>query len=187
MPVVRDPRDYDSFELVIERRGLRGLYNEVIQVLTGFQLHVERIRQANGSAYVRELIDAGFQAVGGWEKTQVGGVDWVKTIHFVNGDTHLTSTLGVEVQVSGRDIMLYRDVSHLRESLVQARIDAGVIVVPTDELAPYMTGRTPSFRIAQETVKDVQAEAEPIRILPFDPNSYTGAALPKRRTNVGRA
>lgn len=186
MPIVRDPCDYDSFELVLERRGLRGLYNEVIEILTGFELHVKPVRKANGSAHVRELIDAGFERAKGWQKTQVGGVDWKKSVECSVGGMRMTSTLGVEVQVSGRDVMLYRDVSHLRESLVGATIDAGVIVVPTDELAPFMTDRTPSFRIAQETVKDVRAEAEPIRILPFDPDSYEGAALPKRRTNLSR-
>ena len=95
-------------------------------------------------------------AAGGWKKTQVGGVDWVKDVVLKAGNQVAVAALGVEVQVSARSIMLYRDVSHLRESLRNAEIDVGVIAVPDDDLAYYLTDRTPSLKEAIETIRDVK-------------------------------
>jgi hypothetical protein len=81
--------------------------------------------------------------------------------------------------------MLYRDVSHLRESLRDAKIDAGVIVVPDDDLAHYLTDRTPSLREAIETIRDVKATDVPIRLLPIGMDSFGDQALPKKKTNRG--
>lgn len=67
-----------------------------------------------------------------------------------------------------------------------AKIDAGVIVVPDNELARYLTDRTPTMREALETVADVRADQVPIRLSPIGLDGFDGTALPKRRTNVGR-
>jgi hypothetical protein len=146
---------------------------------------VLREKNANGAADIRERIDARFVEAGGWTKTQVGGVDWVKEINLKAGNQVAIAALGVEIQVSGRSTMLYRDVSHLRESLRDAKIDAGVIVVPDDDLAYYLTDRTPSLREAIETVKDVKADDVPIRLLPIGLEDFGNYALPKRVTNRG--
>jgi hypothetical protein len=82
--------------------------------------------------------------------------------------------------------VLYRDVSHLRESLSDAKIDAGVIVVPDDALAIYLTDRAPSLREALDTIKDVRADQVPIRLLPIGLDGFSASAIPKRRTNLGR-
>ena len=119
-------------------------------------------------------------------KTQVGGVDWVKEVTLGSGMETATSALGVEVQVSGRSTMLYRDVSHLRESLSGAKIDVGVIVVPDDELTSYLTDRTPSLREAVETIKDVRADQVPTRLLPIGLDGFGTVALPKKQTNLGQ-
>lgn len=124
--------------------------------------------------------------MGGWKKTQVGGVDWVKEVSLQSGSAVAHAALGVEIQVSGRSTMLYRDVSHLRESLNGAKIDAGVIVVPDDHLSAFLTDRAPSLREALETIKDVRADQVPIRLLPIGLDSFVDEAIPKRRTNLGR-
>jgi DNA repair photolyase len=116
----------------------------------------------------------------------VGGVDWVKEVRLEAGREVAIAALGVEVQVSGRSTMLYRDISHLRESLSTAKIDAGVIVVPDDDLAFYLTDRAPSLREALETIKDVQATRVPIRLLPIGLDGYASTAIEKQRTNLGR-
>lgn len=82
--------------------------------------------------------------------------------------------------------MLYRDVSHLRDSLSQADIDVGVIVVPDDELSVYLTDRAPSLREARETIKDVRADRVAIRLLPIGLDEFSDVSIPKKRTNLGR-
>jgi len=186
LAVIGDPTDYDAAAEVIRRRGLTGVYEEVLHILRAVPIRVLKKRQANGAADIRERIDAGFDAAGGWTKTQVGGVDWVKEISLRSGTNVAFAALGVEVQVSGRSVMLYRDISHLRQSLNGAKIDAGVIVVPDNELARYLTDRTPTMREALETVADVRADQVPIRLLPIGLDGFVDTALPKRRTNVGR-
>jgi hypothetical protein len=140
-------------------------------------------RNVNGAADIRQRIDASFDQAGGWTKTQVGGVDWVKEISLRAAHQVAVAALGVEVQVSGRSTMRYRDVSHSRESLRDAKIDAGVIVVPDDELAHYLTDRTPSLREAVETIADVKATDVPIRLLPIGLDGFGDRALPKKKTN----
>ncbi len=146
---------------------------------------VLREKNANGAADIRERIDSSFDRAGGWTKTRVGGVNWVKEITLRAGNQVAIAALGVEVQVSGRSTMLYRDVSHLRESLRDAKIDPGVIVVPDDELAHYLTDRTPTLREAIETITDVDATDVPIRLLPIGTDGFGDRALPKKTTNRG--
>jgi hypothetical protein len=186
LALVREPIDYDAVERVITRRGLSEVYAELLTVLGAVLIQVLRKRNANGAADIRERIDAQFAAMGGWQKTQVGGVDWVKEVTLESGASVAHAALGVEIQVSGRSTMLYRDVSHLRESLSHAKIDAGVIVVPDDELSVYLTDRAPSLREALETIKDVRADQVPIRLLPIGLDSFGEQAIPKKRTNLGR-
>ena len=154
-------------------------------ILNRVQIVVLKQKNANGAANIRERIDDSFKQAGGWKKTQVGGVDWVKEITLRAGSQVAVAALGVEVQVSGRSTMLYRDVSHLRESLRDAKIDAGVIVVPDDDLAYYLTDRTPSLREAIETITDVKANDVPIRLLPIGLDDFGDQPLPKKKTNQG--
>ena len=186
MALLREPMDYDAAARVIERRGLEALYEELISILVNVPIAVLREKNANGAAVIREQIDARFVAAGGWHKTQVGGVDWVKEIVLKAGNQVAVSALGVEVQVSGRSTMLYRDVSYLRESLRDAKIDVGVIVVPDDELAYFLTDRTPSLKEAIETIRDVKAGDVPIRLLPIGLDRFGELALPKKVTNRGQ-
>jgi hypothetical protein len=170
---------------VIQRRGLEAVYQELLLILSRVPIVVLQEKNANGAADIRERIDSSFAQAGGWTKTQVGGVDWVKEVTLRAGNQVAIAALGVEVQVSGRSTMLYRDVSHLRESLRDAKIDAGVIVVPDDDLAHYLTDRTPSLREAIETIRDVKATDVPIRLLPIGMDSFGDQALPKKKTNRG--
>lgn len=100
MAVIGDPTDYDAAAEVIRRRGLTGVYDELICILRSVPIKVLKKCQANGAADIREQIDAGFNAAGGWTKTQVGGVDWVKEISLQSGTNVAFAALGVEVQAS---------------------------------------------------------------------------------------
>lgn len=108
----------------------------------------------------------------------MGGIDWSKS-------TDAGAKIGVEVQVSGRSDLLAVDVLHLGNSIREGKTDVGVIIVPDDELSPYLTDRTPNLRTAKRHVTGM-AENLPIRIVAFR-HDGVGEALDKMRTNLGRA
>lgn len=177
MPVALPPRDYNGFVAKAQRLGLDALVDEVTSTLASFQLLIEERKHANGTREMRRAIDAGFDAIGGWTKLTVGGVDWTKS-------NAIGASVGVEVQVSGRSDMLAVDIMHLKEKIVAGELDVGMIVVPDDTLSRFLTDRTPNLATAIKHV-DHRASDLPIRVLPFR-HDGVGEALVKMRTNLGR-
>ena len=177
MPRLTDRRSYNGFDAKVQRLGLDALANEVTVAVTGFRLIVKEERLANGTKQIRQQIDNQFDAIGGWTKITVGGVDWTKT-------NDAGSRIGVEIQVSGRSDLLAVDVLHLREQLNGGHLDAGIIVVPDDTLSRFLTDRTPNLAAAVRHVES-RAPDMAIQILAFR-HDATGPAIPKARTNLGR-
>lgn len=71
--------------------------------------------------------------------------------------------VGVEVQFSARSDLLVMDICHLRDAIsIHAMIDVGVIVVPDDTLADYLTDRIPRFSDAVRHVRAARAEDFPL-------------------------
>jgi hypothetical protein len=161
------------------RLGLADLFLGVIEILLETPIEVLEEQDANGAAHVRERLDAGFVAAGGWKQQKTGGVDWVKEARY--GD-QVTTRLGVEIQVSARSDLLIRDVVHLRNSLQEAAIDVGLIVVPDDRLQRFLPDRTPSFTDALRYIEQEFKEAMtyPIVVLAVE-HDRAGAALPKKK------
>jgi hypothetical protein len=161
MPKITERKDYNGVLARVERLGLAPLLAELEEVLTGFSLLVKEEKDANGGAAVRKLIDQRFTDVGGWTITKAGDVDWVKC-HSVNGTR---VCLGVEIQMSARSDLLVMDICHLRDALTDGVIDVGVLVVPDDTLARYLTDRGPRFSDAIRHVRAARAEDFPLLIL----------------------
>ncbi len=174
MPFITERRSFNGFDVKVGRLGLTALIGEIEKAVTSFELLVQEEKYANGTKWIRQKIDEGFDACGGWTKVQSGGVDWTKA------DTG--STVGVEVQVSSRSDLLAVDVLHLRNAMTEGRVDVGVIVVPDDALSQFLTDRTPNLRTALRHVDDDMA----VQVLAFK-HDGPGPALPKMRTNLGRA
>jgi len=177
VPIVSKVIDYNGFVAKATRLGLLPLADEAQKTLSAFQLLVEERKHANGTRGIRQMIDAAFDAIGGWVKVTVGDIDWTK-------QSAQGATVGVEVQVSGRSDMLAVDIMHLKEKLEKGAIDIGVIIVPDDTLSRFLTDRTPNLATA---VKHVEHRAKdlPIRIVAFSHDGI-GDALTKMRTNLGR-
>lgn len=144
---------------------------------------LEESREANGAAGIREALDASFSVGEDWICLKTGGIDWIKRVRY--NQTFL-ARLGVEVQVSARSDLLIRDVVHLRNSLQQAEIDVGVIVVPDDRMQKFLTDRTPSYSDAVRYIEVEFKEAMtfPIVIVGVE-HDGVGPAIPKRKTNLG--
>ena len=177
MPIISQIRDYNGFVAKSARLGLTGIVQEVEATLTRFPLLIEEQRYANGTKGLRQLIDDGFVAAGGWTKLTVGGIDWSK-------QSPQGPSVGVEVQVSGRSDMLAVDIMHLKEKIEAGGIDVGMIIVPDDPLSRFLTDRTPNFATAIKHV-DHRARDLPIRVVAFS-HDGVGPALGKMRTNLGR-
>jgi hypothetical protein len=117
--------------------------------VTGFQLLVQERVDTNGGAAVRKLIDEQFRKLGGWTRKVSGDLDWVKC-KSVNGTR---VCIGVEVQVSARSNLLVMDMIHLHAAFRDGRIDAGIIIVPSDRLSHFLTDRAPCMSDAKRHVE----------------------------------
>ena len=162
MPKITERAEYGAARARIERLGLAPLIAEIEQIITAFDLRVKEAIDANGAAAVRKMIDERFSKVADWKMTKSGGVDWSKC-HVVNGTR---VCVGVEVQFSARSDLLVMDICHLRDAIsIHAMIDVGVIVVPDDTLADFLTDRIPRFSDAVRHVRAARAEDFPLLLL----------------------
>lgn len=182
MPKITDRASFDGAMERIARLGLEPLWAELEEILTGFELLIEERRDANGAAEIRSILDARFRRLEGWSNKAAGGVDWTKC-KAVNG-TRIC--LGIEIQFSGRSDLLIVDVAHLRDELTAGRIDAGIIVVPSDRLAVFLTDRVARFSDAVKAVQRARAEDLPLAVLGLE-HDGPGSALKKRQTRQGRS
>jgi len=183
MPTITEQKDYNGVLARIERLGLAPLVAQLKEILTAFELRVKEEKDANGGAAVRKLIDQRFEDAGGWKITKSGDVDWIKC-HVVNGTS---VCIGVEIQFSARSDLLVMDICHLRDALTDGVIDVGILVVPDDTLARYLTDRGPRFSDAVRHVRAARAEDFPLLLLglhhdgPGEPLAKQFKASQKRR------
>jgi len=161
MPTISERKDYNGVLARIERLGLHNLLAEVERIITDFDLRVREEKDTNGGAALRKLIDARFAAALDWKITKSGDVDWIKCIA-INGTR---VCMGVEIQFSARSDLLVMDICHLRDALTDGAIDVGILVVPDDTLAKYLTDRGPRFSDAIRHVRAARAEDFPLLIL----------------------
>lgn len=154
-------RFYDGARERVCRLGLADLLLELQDILLSVDVRLQEEKEANGAAVLRKLIDAEFEARGGWEKTGAGGIDWVKKLRY---NQTILVRLGVELQVSARSDMLIRDVIHLRNSIDKGLIDVGVVIVPDDRLQTFLPDRTPAFR---DAIRYIEGEFREAMDYPF--------------------
>jgi hypothetical protein len=172
--------NFDGAETKMYRLGLQTILEEVCELLRSATIFLEERKQANGGASVRELIDVRFATASGWERKQTGDVDWLKC-KVINGTR---VCLGVEIQVSARSELLYKDILHLRTRISQGDIDLGIIVVPSDRLQSYLPDRTPSISYAKKVIRETDADRLPILLIEIE-HDGPGPALKKKVTNLG--
>jgi len=176
---------YSGAKQKICRLGLSSLYLELQDIILNAEIYIKKEQHANSGAVVRESIDSGFKNMGGWVQSTSGDIDWIKRIRY---NESILARLGVEVQVSGRSELMVKDILHIRKSIQAGDIDAGVLVVPDDDFAYYLTDRVPSFSYARQFSEDIAKEAQdyPIIIMGIEHDGFSDVALPKKRTNRGR-
>lgn len=181
MPTIVDRTFFNGTNEKLDRLGLRGLWDELESLLIGFELCVAEKKDSNGGAAVREIIDTRFRAAGGWKNRATGGVDWTKC-HTINGTR---VCLGVEIQFSARSDLLIVDVQHLRDEIIEGRIDIGAIVVPSNKLAYFLTDRVARYSDAVKAIERARASDLPLVVLALE-HDGPGPSLIKRRTRQGK-
>jgi hypothetical protein len=175
MPTIVEERAYNGAEERVRRLGLNSLISEVRSIVTDFSLLVKEERDTNGGAAVRQLIDAQFQKATGWSKKQTGDVDWTKC-QIVNGTK---VCIGVEIQFSARSDLLVIDLIHLRKAITNGHIDVGILVVPSNALAIFLTDRGPKMADAKRHVLEAKAEDLPLILIAVE-HDGPGPALAKQ-------
>ncbi len=186
MAKIKSVKAYDGAENKIQRLGLQPLVEELKALVEATTIRLlERKREGsesfNGAAAIRELLDATFQATKTWESKKSGDVDWAKC-KIVNGTR---VCVGVEIQVSARSELLYKDILHLKTKIVTGDIDLGIIVVPSDRLQSFLPDRTPSVSYAKKVIAEQDADRLPILLIEME-HDGPGPPLGKRVTNLSR-
>jgi hypothetical protein len=176
---------YNGARDKICRLGLSSLFLEVQQIILETKISVLKEKWKNSAAVIRENLDEAFTKIGGWKKSAVGDVDWEKTLRY---NESVISRIGVEVQVSARSDLVIRDLVHLKNNLHDGKIDAGVIIVPSDVFAYYLTNRCPNLRETKKVIeKDFpEAMTYPIIIMAIENDEFSDVALPKKKTKTGK-
>ena len=130
MAKINSIQPYDGAENKIQRLGLQSLVDELISLVRNTTVLVSEQAEANGAAVIRELLDATFSGTKTWQAKKAGDVDRSKC-KVVNGTR---VCVGVEIQVSARSELLYKDILHLKNRVVGGDIDLGIIIVPSNRL-----------------------------------------------------
>lgn len=181
MPRIVDIKYYNGAERRIQRLGLAHLLAEIQTALTQFELRLAERRHANGAASIREVLDRRFGELSGWKLAKSGAIDWTKCVR----NDGVEACVGMELQISARSDLLTNDLTHLMAAIEAGDIDVGIIVVPCDQTAVYLTDRCPRFSDALEHVERAKAQFSPLVIMSIGHDGL-GDPLPKRRTNLGK-
>ncbi|MGC2110025.1 MAG: hypothetical protein WA655_10950, partial [Candidatus Korobacteraceae bacterium] len=76
--------------------------------------------------------------------------------------------VGVEVQVSARSDLLVVDMIHLTAAFRDGRLDAGILIVPSDKLSRFLTDRGPCISDAKKHAKVARLEDSPLILLAIE-------------------
>lgn len=161
----------------MNRLGLGPLVAEIERMLRDHVALVTEEKQANGAAELRQQLDDLFESE--WTQAKVGDIDWFRCKKIDGTQV----CVGVEIQISGRSEMLYKDVLHLRRRIERGDIDLGVIIVPSDGLQRFLPDRTPSSSYAVKVIREQDADRLPIVLIEIE-HDGPGPKLAKRKTNL---
>jgi hypothetical protein len=85
----------------------------------------------------------------------------------------------VEIQFSARSDLVVVDLIHLRKSIVEGMIDVGILVVPDDQLAVFLTDRGPNLAAALRHVVEAKVDDLPLIVIALR-HDGPGPALAKQ-------
>ena len=183
MPNVTEHMFFGGAQQKLDRLGMKGIWNELEDVLTGFQVRLYKHDRRDAGIVLRRIFDNRFRSLRNWNENEGGSVHWIRC-HSVNGTR---VCLGVEIQfsVTAQSDLLLVDLQYLYDEIVAGRIDVGVMVVPSTKLASSLTDDVATYRDAVRSVQRAGASHYPVAVLALE-HDGPGPALTKRQTRQGK-
>ena len=183
MPNLAERMFFGGAQKKIDRLGLKGIWNELETVLTGFEFCINNDDKSDTGMVLRKLLDNRFRSRSEWTEKEGEGIDWTRC-HKVNGTR---VCLGVEIQlsVSAQSDLILVDLQYLYDEIVSGRIDVGVMVVPSTKLASFLTDDVATYREAVRGIQRAGASHYPVAVLALE-HDGPGPALAKRPTRQGK-
>ena len=182
MPNVTENMFFGGAQQKLDRLGMKSIWNELENILTGFQVHFYKHDRRAAGVVLRRLLDNRFRSLSSWNENQGEGIDWIG-FHTVK---EARVCLGVEIQfsVSAQSGLLLVDLQYLYDEIVAGRIDVGVMVVPSTKLALSLTDDVATYRDAVRSIQRAGASHYPVAVLALE-HDGSGTALTKRRPRQG--
>jgi hypothetical protein len=150
----------------LNRLGLINVWKELENILTNFQLCLDKQKNKASEIVLRKFIAARFRSISGWKGKRSGGVHWTRCHHI----SEIRVCIGVQIQlsVSAESDLILVDLQFLRDAIAEGRIDVGVIVVPSDKLAYSLTDGVVRYSDAVRAVERAQASHLPLAVLALE-------------------
>jgi len=166
MPKLVERAFFGGTEERLNRLGLINVWKELESILTNFQLRLDGRGKTNSDIVLRRLIDARFRSTGGWRGKRSNGANWTRC-HKIR-DVHVCVGARIQLSVSAESDLLLVDLQYLRDEIAEGRIDVGVVVVPSDKLACFLTDGVVRYSDAVRAVERAQASYLPLAVLALE-------------------
>ena len=150
----------------LDRLGLTNVWKELANILTNFQLCLDKRDNTDRGIVLRKLIDARFRSTTGWKGKRSGGVNWTRCHKIL--DVHVCLGAQIQLSVSAESDLLLVDLQYLRDEIAAGRIDVGVIVVPSDKLAYFLADGVVQYSDAVRAVERTQTSYLPLAVLALE-------------------
>lgn len=166
MPKLTERAFFGGTQERLNRLGLINVWKELENILTNFQLCLDKRDDTDSEIVLRKLIDARFRSTSGWKGKRSGGVNWTRC-HKI-GEIRVCLGAQIQLSVSAESDLLLVDLQYLRDEIAGGRIDVGVIVVPSDKLAYFVTDGIVRYSDAVRAVERTQASYLPLAVLALE-------------------
>jgi hypothetical protein len=183
MPKLTERAFFGGSEERLNRLGLINVWKELENILTSFQLCLDKRDDTDSEIVLRKLIDARFRSTSGWKGKRSGGVNWTRC-HKI-GEIRVCLGVQIQLSVSAESDLLLVDLQYLRDEIAGGRIDVGVIVVPSDKLGYFLTDGVVRYSDAVRAVKRTQASYLPLAVLALEHDGL-GPSLIKGQLGHGK-
>jgi hypothetical protein len=170
---------YDGLERRIQRLHLVPVVEEVRQLLKNLRVVLDEWPNSNSDGMLRELITSEFRKGVGWFKQAGRRADWWKSVKI--GDAR--ACIGATIRVSGRSDLIVADLHRLCCVIRAGRVDAGVVIVPSDRLASFLRGGRPKLSETLTAIEYSDSHGIPLLVVAVE---HDGTGPPLRRNAMSR-
>jgi hypothetical protein len=182
MPKLTERAFFGGTEERLNRLGLKNVWKELENILTNFQLCLDKRDDTDSEIVLRKLFDARFRSTSGWKGKRFGGVNWTRC-HKI-GEVRVCLGAQIQLSVSAESDLLLVDLQYLRDEIAGGKIDVGAIVVPSDKLACFLTDGVVRYSDAVRVIERTQASYLPLAVLALEHDGL-GTSPMKGQTQQG--